>query len=179
MAMLVPAAQAHTASDYYKAPYGGEWPLGSNVTFYFYYTFPSGNPRARVIDGFSQWNFAANTSDTREPDFTSGGQTSTQGHADDACKSSYNGVYWRDLDYIHSTVTGFVDTCDSNGVISRFGLSFDQQAGGVGDATDASRRELRVERRDGHARSIPQAQHQPHRPEPPAGVAPRSADSGF
>jgi hypothetical protein len=124
--MVATPAAAHTWSTYYTGA-GGRWPGATTVRFYVRNGFPSSAPWMPTINrGADQWN-AARIS--LEPRFVNAGATATVGNADRPCSATYNGVYWRDLDYLGSTVLGYTPHCENvAGVVTRFSMSIDADA---------------------------------------------------
>jgi hypothetical protein len=131
---LAPSASAHTSSTYYTGA-GGVWPDFHLVGFLVRNGFPSGYA-TQINNGYSQWNNAENTG--RAVDFSNSGATSVTGNADSPCSATYNGIYWRNLDYLGTGVLGFTPHCEnSSGVVTRFSMSLDSNAPwyvGTGDA---------------------------------------------
>ena len=120
------AASAHPAADYYTGA-GGKWSSNRTITFYVRNGFPSPATWNPTINrGADQWN-AKDTGP--EPRFTNAGATSTTGNADTPCSATYNGIYWRDLDYLGTGVLGYTPHCEnSSGVVTRFSMSLDADA---------------------------------------------------
>ncbi len=137
-------ASAHTSASFYSGGGtggGGPWPLYKDVYFLVRSGFPSATPSyASIINkGFNQWS---NETTGSGPDFYNGGYTTLTGNADDPCASSYNGVYWRNLDYISTSALGYTPHCESSvsldDTVIGFSMSIDTRAWYVGTGTPAS-----------------------------------------
>jgi len=126
-----PRASAHAWDAFHNH---GRWPNNSNITYYFRDVFPAGEARSAVVAGFNAWNYAALTSDTDEPDFFNGGQTSTFGSWNTPCSNSINIIYWYNLDaYFGTGAVGAGMVCpywpsgggNTSSVNTRFTLAID------------------------------------------------------
>lgn len=136
MVGLPASANAHSTAFYTGG--GGLWPTYSGVYYKVRQGFPTVAYYNRIEDGGNQWN-AAGTSSGIEPDFYYNGSTTVTGNADAPCSATYNGIYWRDLDYLGSGVLGYTPHCEnSSGVVTRFSFSVDSDRTwytGTGTAT--------------------------------------------
>lgn len=123
-ALSIPlTAQAHSPSTFYTGA-GGRWPSYSNVYFLVRSGFPSSSYTTAINNGFNQWNEAEPAA--IGPDFFNNGSTTVTGNADAPCSATYNGIYWRDLDYLGPGVLGYTPHCENlSGTVTRFSMSID------------------------------------------------------
>ncbi len=137
-------ASAHTSSVFYTGGGtggGGTWPLYKDVRFLVRSGFPSHTPSyASIINkGFNQWS---NETSGSGPDFYNDGGTTLTGNADNPCLSPYNGVYWRNLDYLGTGVLGFTPHCESSvsndDTVNGFSMSIDTRTWYVDTGTPTS-----------------------------------------
>lgn len=123
--VAVPSVAAAHSPTFYTGG-GGKWTNFLSIGYY-QKGFPTTTHVARINNGHTQWNAAGPSG--IEPDFWYAGTTSTAGNADLPCSATYNGVYWRNLDYLGIGVLGFTPHCENTaGVVTRFSMSIDSNA---------------------------------------------------
>lgn len=113
----VPAADAHDPTPYYTIypnhTLGGRWPVSYSQFSMFGSTqsgWPAGDFYDRMPDAMNSWNSQRASG---QPGFLWRGTTGDLGNFDSPCDSSYNGLYWRNLDVYGSGILGYTTLCSS------------------------------------------------------------------
>lgn len=113
-------ASAHTPSTFYTT---GKWSNGNLIHFYVRSGFPSTAYTSGINYGANQWNAIF---DGATPRFQNAGATTATGNFDSPCSSTFNGIYWRDIDYLSPAFVAYTRLCTSTSIgTSKFQMSID------------------------------------------------------